>query len=92
MSKRNPALEVLGGIGMPAPMPTTPETSVVQLAPARPSREVGKVMLYLPPAVARKFKEMAFHEECKAHDLYVRALAEFLRSAGHTQEAYLLKK
>ena len=47
-------------------------------------------MLYLK--VARKFNEMAFPEDCKAHDLYVRALKSFLHQAGHAAEADLLKR
>jgi len=99
MSKRNAALEALGAGKLavapaPAALPAEaePAAKVVALAPEKPSKEVGKVMLYLPPKVARKFKEIAFHEDCKAHDVYVRALEAYLRQAGHAAEADLLKR
>jgi hypothetical protein len=97
MSKRNAALEALS-----APIaPNQPRLVIAQAAddvsdavksdPA-PPKSIDKVMLYLPPKVARKFKEMAFHEDCKAHDLYLQALAAFLRKKGHAAEADLLAR
>ena len=110
MSKRNAALEALGGAPAPATPPKAPPAApavapVAQAAAASTEKVVSlptpaktgikatdKVMLYLPPKVARKFKEMAFHEDCKAHDLYLRALDGFLRQEGHAAEADLLKR
>jgi hypothetical protein len=56
-----------------------------------PKPEVAKVMLYLPRRVKRKFDEMAFHDDCKAHDHYMRAIEAYLRDKRHAQEADLLK-
>ena len=99
MSKRNAALEALGaGKLAVAPAPeaipddSAPAGNVVTMAAPKVAKDVGKVMLYLPPKVARKFKEIAFHEDCKAHDVYVRALEAYLRQAGHATEADLLKR
>jgi hypothetical protein len=96
MSKRNAALEALGRKSI-APAELNPLSAPVS-EPAAPqprqkdAKAPSKVMLYLPPKVARKFKEMAFHEDCKAHDLYVRALEAYLRQRGHASEADLLKR
>lgn len=52
-------------------------------ASAKPSKDVAKVMLYLHPKVARKFKEVAFTEDRKAHDVYLDALDLYLTQQGH---------
>jgi hypothetical protein len=52
-------------------------------APAKPAKDVAKVMLYLHPKVARKFKEIAFTEDRKAHDVYLDALDAYLTAQGH---------
>ncbi|WP_132251557.1 hypothetical protein [Methylobacterium segetis] len=52
-------------------------------AAAKPSKDVAKVMLYLPPKVARKFKEIGFVEDRKAHDVYLDALDLYLTQQGH---------
>jgi hypothetical protein len=75
--KRNAALEALGA----APKP--PAEPVAAPAPAKPARDVAKVMLYLHPKVARKFKEIAFTEDRKAHDVYLDALDAYLTAQGH---------
>lgn len=36
-----------------------------------------------PPKVKRKFKEIAFHENRKEHDIYIEALREYLENRGH---------
>jgi hypothetical protein len=95
MSKKNAALSVLGAVSAaPSPQQSTP--TVGNTPPSDISlsanRAVGKVMLYLPPKVARKFKEIAFHEECKAHDVYLRALEAYLRQNGHVAEADLIRR
>lgn len=90
-TKRNAALDAI--LATPAKVPE-PTTSVVSFHPAPSSpddaKAIAKVMLYLPPKVAKKFKEIAFHEDCKAHDVYLRALAAYLRSEGHGPTADLL--
>ena len=45
--------------------------------------DVARVMLYLHPKVARKFKEMGFVENRKAHDVYLDALDLYLAQQGH---------
>jgi hypothetical protein len=90
MNKRNAALEAL--------TKAAPASNVVELkaeepvaeAPPRPARTsrtvantAARSMLYLPPKVKRKFKEIAFHEDRKEHDIYMDALREYLEKRGH---------
>ena len=42
----------------------------------------AKVMLYVHPDVAFKFKEMALHERRKANDLYLEAIDQYLIAKG----------
>ena len=105
MSKRNDALNVISAQPA-APREVPPAVTAKPIAAVaaeaatdkkvtrlpKASKTVDKVMLYLPPKVARKFKEMAFHEDRKAHDLYLEALTAFLRSRGHSTEADLLAR
>jgi hypothetical protein len=56
---------------------------VVTLArPKADKPDVARVMLYLHPKVVRKVKEIALHEDCKAHDIYLKALDAYLRERG----------
>jgi hypothetical protein len=52
--------------------------------------EIVRVMLYLPYRVKRVIDEMAFADECKAHDHYLAAIESYLRSRGKGREADLL--
>lgn len=61
----------------PVEVASSPPTS------AKPAKDVAKVMLYLPPKVARKFKEIGFVEDRKAHDVYLDALDLYLTQQGH---------
>lgn len=82
--KRNAALEAL--VGAPKIVEVTAPTIVAPVeepAPPKPARDVAKVMLYLHPKVARKFKEIAFTEDRKAHDVYLDALNAYLIAQGH---------
>ena len=83
--KRNAALEALVG-GTPKAVEATAQ-AVAELAKvpahAKPTKDVAKVMLYLHPKVARKFKEIAFIEDRKAHDVYLDALDAYLTAQGH---------
>jgi len=88
-SKRNAALEALGGVALkdapaavPAPAGEGAE-NVVTLKSAKPGKAVAKVMIYMPPKVARKFKEIAFIEDRKANDVYLEALDLYLTQQGH---------
>lgn len=97
MAKRNDALKAIGAAPAPeaaavVPLHTEREPAH-QAQPARVSaKDATKVLLYLPPKVARKFKEIAFHEDCKNHDIYMRALAAYLRSEGHGAIADLITR
>jgi hypothetical protein len=97
MAKRNDALKAIGSNPGPEGAAVVSLHAERELAPqAQPAppkaKDVDKVMLYLPPKVARKFKEIAFHEDCKAHDVYMRALAAYLRGEGHGAVADLIKR
>lgn len=83
--KRNAALEALvGGAAKAAEAPARAVVEPVEVpAPAKPAKDVAKVMLYLHPKVARKFKEIAFTEDRKAHDVYLDALDAYLTAQGH---------
>lgn len=93
MSKRNAALEALKAGGRASEsttlaanvVPTASDTTAPKAAPAleRSAKSQAKVMLYLHPKVARKFKEMAFVENRKAHDIYLEALDVYLTQQGH---------
>lgn len=78
-SKRNAALEALKAA---APHEAT-SAPLTQDTFAKPPKKVAKVMLYLPPKVARKIKEIAFTEDRKANDIYLAALDLYLRNQGH---------
>lgn len=87
MSKRNAALEALGA-GSPLraseAVPQPVEAPKAETVPAsKPAKDVAKVMLYLHPKVARKFKEIGFTEDRKAHDVYLDALDAYLTQQGH---------
>ncbi len=82
--KHNPALAIIGGGRPSSPAEPAPAAPAAAPEPTKsPGRDVAKVMLYLPPKVARKFKEIAFHEERKAHDVYLDALDAYLVAQGH---------
>jgi hypothetical protein len=74
-----------------APAPPEPVLSETPVAPRAPKASVRKTvansaarsMLYLPPKAKRKFKEIAFHENRKEHDIYMEALREYLERKGH---------
>ena len=89
-AKRNAALDAIGA-KQPAPQPTA---SVVVFNPPAPEKDkdCARVTLYLPPKVARKFKEIAFTEDCKTHDVYLRALSAYLKSQGHGNLAKLIER
>lgn len=97
MAKTNPALAILQG-QTSAPQPAAAATAadqkvvpmVAEAAPAKPAKASAgsadnqtRVMVYLPPKVARKFKEMAFFESRKANDLYLEAVDAYLTKQGH---------
>lgn len=97
MAKTNPALAILQGkpsATQPAAaaIPADPKVvpMVAETAPAKPAKASAgntenqtRVMVYLPPKVARKFKEMAFFENRKANDLYLDAVDAYLTKQGH---------
>ncbi|MBA9071805.1 hypothetical protein FHR71_005591 [Methylobacterium sp. RAS18] len=85
--KANPALKVISGDTAKSPAAAAvPADDALALAPTpkkSSGRDVAKVMLYLPPKVARKFKEIAFTEDRKAHDVYLEAIDTYLVAQGH---------
>ena len=97
MAKTNPALAVLQGqtsAPQSAAAATPTDQKVVSMmteaAPTKPAKASAgtadnqtRVMVYLPPKVARKFKEMAFFENRKANDLYLEAVDAYLTKQGH---------
>ena len=73
-----------------APSDDAPEpVDIKQAAPPRAAarktvaNSAARAMLYLPPKAKRKFKEIAFHENRKEHDVYLEALREYLEGRGH---------
>lgn len=79
MAKRNAALEALGKA------PPAPPRAVEQKP--KPPRRFARVMLYLPPPVAKSFKQIALDQGRKPHDVFIDALQSWLKSNGHTREA-----
>ena len=43
----------------------------------------ARVMLYLPPKVKRTVAEIALRKKCKQHDIYIKALRDYLKKQGH---------
>jgi hypothetical protein len=88
-SKRNAALEALSApppklpTAVASAQPVEGAENVVTLKPAKSSKTVAKVVVYMPPKVARKFKEIAFTEDRKANDVYLEALDLYLTQQGH---------
>jgi hypothetical protein len=84
MTKRNDALAALATF-----RPVIAEAEpMLQPEPPKPERKTvanssARVMLYLQPEVKRKFREIAFYEERKEHDIYLDALREYLEKRGH---------
>ena len=46
-------------------------------------RGVRRVMVYMPAKVARKFREIAFNEDCQANDVFLAAIDAYLTQQGH---------
>jgi hypothetical protein len=86
-SKRNAALEAISAQtklpAKPTPESAGPPREQSGRVAVKPSKTVAKVMLYVHPKVARKFKEIAFTEDRKANDVYLDALDAFLHAQGH---------
>lgn len=79
-SKRNAALEAIGATARQVKSPAVSQPSA---PPVKPAKVAAKVMVYMPAKVARKFKEIAFHEDRKANDVYLDALDLYLEKQGH---------
>ena len=43
----------------------------------------ARVMLYLPPKVKRTVAEIALRKKCEQHDIYIKALRDYLKKQGH---------
>ena len=48
----------------------------------KPPADYARVGLYLPPAVAKEIKFVAFSHDCKAHDIYMEAVDLVLKKYG----------
>jgi hypothetical protein len=83
VSKRNAALEALGAPPKPAETVVVPAEPEAAPVPAKPAKVQAKVMVYMHPKVARKFKEIAFVEDRKANDVYLDAIDLYLTQQGH---------
>ena len=70
-----PVETALPGAAAPSSRPNSGRKTVASSA--------ARSMLYLPPKAKRKFKEIAFHENRKEHDIYMEALREYLERKGH---------
>lgn len=89
MAKRNDALSLIGAPAQTqateTPAPAKAKSArVVPIKAAAPEEkaEVARVMLYLSPKVAKKVKEIALHQDRKAHDVYLEALDAYLKDQG----------
>lgn len=67
-----------GGIEALAPLATADRVSAADKPPA----DYARVGLYLPPAVAKEIKYVAFSHDCKAHDIYMEAVDLVLKKYG----------
>jgi hypothetical protein len=66
--------------------------TVVQLAPAKPEKEVIKTSTYLPRPVHDILREIAFHERSKVHDLLMEGVEHILKSRRHPSVAELKER
>ena len=75
MMKEEPASE--------APPKSAPKAREKEAAEAPKGQgKTGRVSLYLPPAVAKEIKAVAFHHDVKPHDVYVEAVELVLKKYG----------
>ena len=47
------------------------------------ANSAARTMVYMPPAMKRKFKEIAYHEGRKENDLCLEAFRDWLAKKGH---------
>ena len=47
----------------------------------------ARVMLYLPPKVKRTVAEIALRKKCKQHDIYIKALRDYLKKTRTSRTA-----
>ena len=47
------------------------------------ANSAARTMTYMPPAMKRKFKEIAYHEGRKENDLCLEAFRDWLAKKGH---------
>lgn len=86
-ANKNAALEALGLTATaPRVVEDVPAVETARVVPLKATQDdkadVARVMLYLHPKVAKKVKEIALHEDCKAHDIYLKALDSYLKAKG----------
>lgn len=56
-------------------------------APAKAQSDKIKSSLYLPPDVMDRLREIAFHERCKMHDLFLEGIDRVIEGRGHPERA-----
>jgi hypothetical protein len=92
MSRQDKATEAtLRMLQQPAPTssapvtPTRPEPEMVMVRKTV-ANSAARTMVYMPPAMKQKFKEIAYHERRKENDLCLEALRDWLAKKGHKVE------
>jgi hypothetical protein len=90
MSRRDKVTDAVAGMFRQKPgvaasnvVPIEPDQAPAALERKTVANSAARSMLYLPPLVKRKFKEIAFHEDRREHDVYIDALREYLEKRGH---------
>jgi hypothetical protein len=91
MSKR-PSLVAGLQIQTPAAEPVNPAPeATAQAKPAgrKAQPDIVHTSVYLPKAVHRKLKEIAFHTDRKVHDIIMDGIDEVLKKHGHPTSSEL---
>lgn len=90
MNKQRPS--VFGAATAPEPsvMATADSARVeAKTTPAKGEGEMFRTSLYLSRAVHDKLREIAFHEGCKVHELFMEGIDTVLTKRGYATSAEL---
>lgn len=79
-------------VAAPAPKPAAKARNKEAAPAAKGQGGSGRISLYLPPAVAKEIKAVAFHHDVKAHDIYVEAVELVLKKYGRPSFKELAEK
>jgi hypothetical protein len=93
MTRQRPSLVA----GLQLSQAPTPEPANLAPEPAGQAKSAGRkaqpdivhTSVYLPKAVHRKLKEIAFHTDRKIHDIIMEGIDEILKRHGHPTSAEL---